>query len=447
MKIRLVRYWEELRASYWFVPGLMATAAAALATGIIYFDWLVHVGRVRVLDRLYLIVTDPSGARIVLSTIAGSAITVAGVVFSITVVVLNMAAAQFGPRLLRNFMEEAGTQRVLGIFVGAFIYCVIVLSAMRSEGGQVFVPQYAVAVGILLGVSSFAALIYFIHHVSVFIQAPRIIDNVATGLERSFRTSFDERRPGGLREGDSDLGAAEDAGPTPLAAARWRAVPAGATGYVQAVDYSGLLELAATRDLVLRLTCRAGHFMIAEHPLAHAAPSERLDDEAMERIAEAFILGPDRTPTQDPEFAVRQLVEIALRALSPGINDPFTAINCVDRLAAALSLLGAHQPGPRCRRDQEGRLRLVTQPCTYGGIVDASLNQIRQHARGNVAVSLRLLGAITEIGRSPLPPQLRGALFRQAEAIHETNRELWPAAKDREELAEYYRGACERLAR
>lgn len=451
MKIHLVRYWDQLCTSYWFIPGLMALGAFVCAAALVYYDWHALEGSLPVFGLLDALVADASGARTVLATIAGSAITVAGVIFSITIVVLNMASAQFGPRLLRNFMEHSGSQVVLGIYVATFIYCLMVLSTVRSEDDMNFVPQHAVAGGLLLGMVSFAALIYFIHHVSIFIQVPNIIDDVATKLAQMLDKQFSERRPGGTHSRSQETYPEEDQEndlPVPeFSAGTWRGLSSRRSGYVQAVDYERLLEIAVTRGLVLRLTCRPGHFMIARRALLHATPIEKVDEAAVAEMTGAIILGPERTSTQDPEYGVRQLVEIALRALSPGTNDPFTAINAIDRLSAILAFVGTRVLGARVMCDKDNHVRLITKPSTYSGIVDAAFNQIRQHARGNVAVTLRLLSSITSICEMELPPSFRKALRAQVDAIYELNQECLPAGRDRETLETYYRGALEMLER
>lgn len=441
MKIRLVRHWEQLRGSYWLIPGVMALAAALLAGFTGYLDWAMREGRFPSLSWLY--VTGPSGARAVLSTLAGSAIGVAGLIFSITIVVLNMASAQFGPRLLRNFMEHGGTQLVLGTYVGTFIYCLLVLSAVRSEPGHVFVPHLSVTVGLLLGVLSFAFLIYFIHHVALFIQAPRIIDDVAKNLEANLRQSFPERTqharektPDEEEEERSQVDQIEHAG-KPILAAH--------SGYIQAIDLEGLVGMAQECELVVRLLHRPGHFVISGHVIAYAVPANQVGEEEARRINGAFLTGSERTPTQDPEFAVHQLVEVALRALSPGINDPFTALNCVDRLGAALAILGERRLPSRYLRDNENRLRIITEPYTYTGVVDAAFNQIRQSAAGNMAVTLRLLETIATLAEGDLPKPHREALREQAEAIHELNRERPRCAHDQSDLEAAYRRAQQSL--
>lgn len=427
---RLAYLWAQLRASYWFVPGLLSAAAALLAAALIWIDAAGPARGIAGLQRFDL--TGPEGARALLSTIAGSAITVAGLVFSITMVVLNTASSQFGPRLMRNFMQHNGTQLVMGVFVGTFVYCLLALAAVRSDAGDVFVPQTAVTGGVALGIAAFALLIYFIHHVSRFVQAAHVIDDVATNLEQAVRASFPERAAGTHRPAPDEE--PDDGVPDGV----WRserAIEAPRSGYVQAIDAADLLEAARERDLVIRLAHQPGQFLIAGRPLAWAAPAAAVDAELAARIAAAVVTGPERTATQDPEFAVHQLVEVALRALSPGINDPYTALNCIDRLASALALLAGRALPSRYSRDARGRVRLVCVPLTYGGMVDAAFDQIRQTARRTPAVLFRLLEAIASIAGGDLPAPLREALQRQVEALHETAGAEFAARADR---ADYY---------
>jgi uncharacterized membrane protein len=225
-----------------------------------------------------------------------------------------------------------------------------------------------------------------------------------------------------------------------------RSIHAPRSGYVQAIDLTGLMAIAGERDLVIGLSCRPGHFVIEERELAWAVPAERVDDESAARIGRAVLTGPERTSIQDPEFAVHQLVEIALRALSPGVNDPYTALNCIDRLAAVLCVLAGRVLPSRYLRDQEGRVRLVTDPYTYRGVVEAAFNQIRQAASGNLAVVLRLLEAAATVARGDLPAPYREVLREQVEAIREASAERFLAQSDRVAFDERVRTALDALA-
>lgn len=438
MKLRLVRVWENVRSSYWFVPTLMSFAGIGLALGLGSLDARVQRAGDGVLARLY--VSDAAGARAILSTLAGSAITVAGVVFSITIAVLSTASQQFGPRLLPNFMRHNGTQVVLGGFIATFIYSLLVLSVVREGAGGTFVPQTGVAAGLTLGVGAFALLIYFIHHVAVFIQAPRIIDDVSRRLNEALERSFPEPLENGADGQEPEQPALperfdEDACP----------VGARRSGYVQAVDHDALVGLACGHGLLIRTLHRAGGFVIEGEPLALAHPAARVSDEAAETISEAFVTGPARTDTQDPEFAVDQLVEVALRALSPGINDPFTAINCIDRLGGALAYLARRRLPPAYRCDDDGSLRLVTDPITYAGVVDAAFNQIRQAAADNPAVAIRVLECIRAVASRELPDAMREALGRQARLMHDAAAPEFAVEHDREDLEARYAEARDAL--
>lgn len=438
MKLWFLRVWQELRSSYWFVPAAMSIAAGALAVLLGSVDAAAQHWGLPGLSRIYL--TDAAGARAILGTLAGSAITVACVVFSIAMLVLSTASAQFGPRLLPNFMRQGGTQFVLGGFLATFIYTLVVLTRVRGGQPDVHVPQLSVGVALILGVFSFALLIHFIQRVSRFIQAPRVIDDVGTGLIGTFRRLFPEagdpetdpprRQPPDLPESFEN-----DARP----------VAADGNGYLQAIDLGRVVVLAQRHDVMVRPLKRPGEFVVAGHPLALAFPAGAATDEVMTGIRGAFLLGPERTDSQDAEFAVDQLVEVAVRALSPGINDPFTAIECIDWLGAALSfLLGRRLPSPY-RFDEDGRFRVLAKPFTYAGIFDAAFNQLRQHARSNEAVSMRLLETIAMLAEQELPEDCRNALLRHAKLVYEDSRTHLPQHEDRDDLKERYDAVYERL--
>jgi uncharacterized membrane protein len=304
---------------------------------------------------------------------------------------------------------------------------------VRSEPEVEFVPQASVAAGLTLGIVSFALLIYFLHHVSVFIRAPRIIDDVAHTLERTLRASFPERQ-GESRtpdeEGETEKREAGDSAP----------VAANATGYVQALDYDGLVGAAVEHEALIVLRFRPGQFVAEGRALADVAPPGALEStELGKKINEAFLLGPERTATQDPEFAVHQLVEIALRALSPGINDPHTAINCIDRLSAGLALLGTRELPSRYLRDEDDALRLVIVPLTYAGVVAAAFDPIREAAQGHLAVVVRMIDSLAMIGAGDLPDPYREALIEQLRALCRDSDTAGFADRDAEKLAR----ACE----
>lgn len=405
MKAKLFSYWNRMRSSFWFLPILMACAAVGLALATTTLDRGDTLRALRVDG--WLFTGGAEGASTVLGTIAGSMITVVGIVFSMTLVTLSLASSQFGPRLLRNFMRDTTYQLVLGIFVATFLYCLLVLRTIRhAEGEGAFVPHLSVTLGVLLAVLSLGVLIYFIHHVSVAIQANEIIARLSQELCTSIEQQFSEPT------GAARVAAVENVDPaqgTPVASSH--------SGYLQFVDLQVLLDLARRNGRILCLECRPGDHIMAGRPLVSCCPSGALPEGLAEEINGAFVMGNQRTAGQDVLFVVDQLVEIAVRALSPGINDPFTAMACIDRLGIALAQAARREPPSPYRFDDAGQLCLVVPQLTYAMLADAAFDPIREYGCASMAVSLRLLGTIATIAPALPPGPARNCLAGHARRI------------------------------
>lgn len=440
MKTRLFNLWYSFRASSWFVPALMAVVSIGLSFGTVVLDERMAAGGIDSAGWFYT--GGPEGARTLLSTVAGSVITVAGVTFSITIVALTLASSQFGPRVLQNFMRDPGNQVTLGTFIATFIYCLLVLRTVRGDAVVAFVPHLSVSIALVFALASLGVLIYFIHHVSILIQADTVIALVSGELAEAITRLFPEELGYGEEQQRPGGGIAELPDEFDRASA---AVPATRGGYLQAIDNQGLIKITREHDLILRLKYRPGDFVVQGSVLAMAWPEQRVDEHVGEQIDKAFIVGAHRTLEQDAEFAVNQLVEIAVRALSPGINDPFTAIACVDSLGAALCLLAKRKFPSAYRYDDEGKLRVIADPVTFEGITDAALNQIRQHARTSVAVTIRLLETITLIAGHTRTEDQRRALLRHATMIERGSREAIPEEGDRRDIQQRYRAVVKAL--
>lgn len=433
MRTRLSYTWEQLRASYWFIPMAIVASAVILAAALTSVDRTIE--RIWVQPNGVIYPGGPAEASTLLSTIAGSMITVVGVTFSITIVTLSLASSQFGPGLLRSFMRDTGTQVVLGAFVAIFVYSILVLHAIDSADSQVFVPRISVSTALLMAVSGLGMLIYFINHVSSSIQAENVIAAVGGDLDEAIDALFPVP---GANEYPAPVPAG--AAPAPTGVDRpGHPIPAAQTGYLQAVDEDALMDLAGRRDLVVRLLYRPGDFVVEGSDLVIVWPGDGADEEVINRIDEAFIIGAARLRLQDVEFAVDQLVEIAVRALSPGINDPFTAIACIDRLGASLAHLAERDIPPAHRYDERGSLRLIHDAVTFAGIVDAAFNQIRQNGRSSAPISMRLLESIAIIAARAQTGEQRDALRRQADMIWRGCAEVLPMEEDREDLESRYR--------
>jgi uncharacterized membrane protein len=440
LRTQLRARYEQLRTSFWFVPALMSVGAALLALVTLAVD-------ARLSDEVRSGLTwiyggGPEGARSLLSTVASSAITVAGTTFSITIAALSLASSQFGPRLLRTFVRDTGNQVVLGTFVATFLYCLLVVRTVRGLEDTRVVPHLSVTVGVLLAIANLGVLIYFIHHVAMSIRADQVIAAVGHDLDGAVEHLFPEQLGRGLVAQGDDVEA--PAAPPPAAPPDALPVALDQDGYLQVLDVESLLGLTVEHDLVVTLLCRPGDFIVAGEPAALVWPAERLDDEVRGAVAGVFILGRERSAQQDVLFVVNQLVEVAARALSPGVNDPFTAITSLDRLGAVLCRV-ARRPLPDGRRyDEGGRLRVVAAPVRFDELVDAAFDQIRHYGRDNLVVMGRLLDTLARVGEAAADAR-RAPLLRQARLAYEGSRDALPTDGDRATLEERYHAALGRL--
>jgi len=428
--VKLSKIWDSLHSSYWFIPTLMAVGSMILASAMLTLDRTGNIPNWR-----WIYTGGADGARAVLSSVAGSMVSVVATAFSITIVALQLASSNFGPRLLRNFMQDTGNQIVLGTFIGTFIYCLLVLRTIRAEGQgySLFVPQLSVTVGTGLAIASIGVLIYFIHHASTIIQASHVITQVSGDLDKALDRLFPEKIGEGKANNSREVGeipANFDSEASPIKAT--------GEGYLQAIDDDELMKTTRQYNLLVRLKTRPGKFIIKGSELAMVFPEKGVNQSLNQQINDAFILGKERTEYQDVEFPIDQLVEIALRAISPAINDPFTAIRCIDRLSAGLSRLAQRDFPSPYRYDDEQNLRVIVEGVTFEGLVDAAFNQIRQYSKSDVAVTIRLLEAIACIATYTRNSKQREALRRQAEMILNSSREQISQEQDQKDVQERY---------
>jgi uncharacterized membrane protein len=441
VKTFLLKRWDLLRSSFWFIPSVMASAAVILSFVTVALDETVTDRWLQ--SHSWAYTGGAEGASSVLSTVAASMIGIAGVVFSMTLVALSLASSQLGPRLLRNFMRDTANQVVLGTFVSTFLYCLLVLRTIRRADEVAFVPHLSVTLGLLLALVSLGVLIYFIHHVSVSIQADEVVARVGAelieGIERLFPRA---------ESGSPDLTADSPQGRLPVQFQEESAAIVSRTdGYLQIVDTDALTRLAIESGLLFRLEQRPGRYVMKGQPLLQASPGSRVTDEIQARANDAFVAGNQRTSSQDVEFAIHQLVEIAVRALSPGVNDPFTASTCIDRLGSALCRLAARRMTTLNGVDESGQVRVIVIPVTFEQIVDAAFDQIRQYARSAVDVTIRLLDTIAVIAASATPDgPARAALEHQADLIIVAARAALRESADLPAVEDRYRAARDALS-
>jgi uncharacterized membrane protein len=421
---------EALRTTFWLVPTVLVVVATLLFVATFEIDM---AGFHHHITLPYWIRTGSADAgRQVLIAIAAAVITVVGVVFSITILALTLASQQFGPRMMRNFIRDIGNQITLGVFVGTFVYSVLALGSITSNPHGDFVPHLSITVAEGLLLVDLGVLIYFIHHIAKSIQLPEVIAGIARDLSRAIDAEFP------VHDGEADEGTSLETGRSvsdlrQLIVERGAVVLSSASGYVQFVGYAQLVDIASHTDSVIRLDHRPGHFIATGRPLATVWPGGAAGQVAL-ALSKAHVTGPHRTLMQDPVFAIDQLVEIAIRALSPAVNDTFTALTCIDWLSAGLSQVSGRTLSEGVYRDRDGRVRLIETDPSYARMVNRAFDKIRQSSRGMPAVIIRMLDALTSIAPEVVSPEQLEILLRQARMIFQSAEESVPEARDVEDI-------------
>ena len=349
---------------------------------------------------------DPQIAQVILAAIAASMMTVVSIVFAILLMTLTLASMQFSPRIIVSFARDRVTQRTLGIFLGTFSYCVAALPAARSVP-EPFAPVLTVLGAMLLALACVAWLLYFIHHISQAISVNHIVDKIAAETE----AIIDELMPESRRR--DRMPAAPVPGPTELEAA----VTSDVSGYVRFIDIRRLVFLARSYGVSIRIVRRVGHFVPAGVALLTVSKGDRVSPPRSAELRGAFDIGPTRTLQQDIEFGILQMVDIALRAISPAVNDPSTAINCVDQLSRILIRFASQEEPASLLYDPPGTLRVSMLWPGFDRLVDAAFDQIRLYAQADIAVSLRMLRALGDVGSTIADPVVRRGLAERGRRI------------------------------
>ncbi len=394
---------SRLNASYWFLPALLTIAAILLSLATYWLDrslgdhWIADMG--------WLHASKPDGARALLSTIAGSMISVAGTVFAITIAAVVYASGNYGPRLLTNFMTDRGNQLSLGVFIATFVYCLLVLRTIRQPdetgpwgmggGGEGFVPQLSLIIAFTLALLSVAVLVYFLHHVPDSIRINRVVASIGRRVLHDIDQRFPDPDQGREPQATSRDG-------TPVRAHR--------VGYVEVVDFATLGRICEEQGLCIRLAVRPGDFVHPDVALLHVEGT--CGEDVPDRLRSAFAVGTSRTADQDLEYSIDELAEIALRALSPGINDPFTAITCMHWLSAATAMLAMRDLRRDADGDCSGDHGVEALPDDFAHFLRRGFGSVRTSAAGNLLAALNFVQAL-ESAATGRPSPERTELLRQ----------------------------------
>lgn len=426
---------NRLRSTYWFLPSLLTLTAVVLGVSLTAIDRR-YPGATEWMGWAYAGGAD--GARALLSAVAGSTITVVSVTFSVLVVALTVASQHFGPRLLNSFMRDNAAQLVLGTFTGTFAYCVVVLRTVQGAGEDysTFVPHLAVTVAVALSLLSVGMLIYYVHHIAVSLQVSEITAGVVRDMERAIDRLYPERI------GEATEPPARQPIPPPSEA---MTVDATSSGYVQEIDSDSVLALAVERDTTIWLLVRPGDFISEGSQIAAAHPPPSDPRQFEEALTRAYVSGTDRTSFQDVGFAVQQLIEVALRALSPGVNEPFTAITCIDRLGQGFSKLASRHIPSAVRVDERNRMRVVAAPVTFEVLVQSAFEQIALYADRNPVIFERLLKTLQHLAGVARRAEDRDAIGRVADLVWSLAARQVENERHRSELARLNEAIGERV--
>lgn len=440
MNNKLAPLIEKIQSSFWFVPSVMIVLSLFIAAVTIYIDVTHSQTNANTLTFLYA--TDVNAVRSLLGTMAAAMITVTSIAFSITIVILTLASSQFGPRLMRNFMMDKSTQIVLGTFISTFLFCIVIFCAISFKDPYAFEPGITVAVAIAMTCFSVCMLIYFIHHISKSIQADVVIDDVYCELHQNITKLFPTASDDDIAPSDTRLAQEKND-------SHKFDVHAPFSGYLQLIDKESLFNLACTSDCVIELHFSAGDFIVERAIIATVYANNMTEQDMKEdagtciseKIISHTVHGSCRTPVQDPEFAIHQLVEIALRALSPGINDPYTAITCIDKLCAVLCNL-TDKAFPLSNIKEDDVLRLVCKASTFTAIATAAFDQIREESENNLAVTMKMLDSLQVLASLSKSDEQRDFVLTQTEMIKQQQAKQSMSDHDRSNLLQRIDNVC-----
>ena len=435
--------WDRLKVSFWFTPLVMSLGAVVLVWAM---NWLDRRIPNELLQNSNLVLSGSADqARATLVSMATSILTTAGVVFTLLTLPLSTVAAQYGSRLLRLFLSDRITQFVLGMFVGTFVYCITAATSIPSAEAALEAPQVLVTVGLLLMMATFGSLILLVQHISTMLQAPQIAAAAGAELLEVVQSEV-------LDEVSWD---AKPIGqPAPVTRTVKNSMEEGegypvrspGSGYIQYIDPEYMLTLAQEKNLVVRLLRKPGDFVWPGEVVALVWPSDgigaqrtavlpvQIDQEMAKELRRAFRLGKQRTPAQDVECAINQLVEMAVRAMSPAINDPLTAMTCLDYMGQGLALFAQKREEYSQIYDRDGRLRLVFEPVTFDQLLSAAFDMLRHCSSDNASVLLHMLDVIGTIGQETKSAERCNELLHHASLIQTESKAAALTEPDRQHI-------------
>lgn len=411
-----------VRGQMWLIPAIMITLTLFLAFFLLSNKALIRA--VEDAEFWWVYDGDASSARDLLSSLLSGLMTMTSLVVSITFVVLTLAANQLGPRLIATFMADRQIQAVLGLFLSTILYVLVVLRTLEDELAQAAVPHIAITVGSVLTVACLITLLFYLHKVARSIIADNVIETTANELSKNISDILPD-----------PAGSARDDLPHPDLHGGI-AMSLDCSGYIQTINYDALVKFARQNDIVLQIAVRAGQFVLKHGSHVRVHRRSHIDEDMINAIRKGFVIGQQRTPAQDLEYGIRQLVEIALRALSPGINDPFTAVAVIDRLGAALEDILVREPLPRLLRDEDGELRVMAERLNLG-LIDVAFDYIREAGASQLLVLIRMADALGQLAPVLHDDAARRVVLEQIGRLEETVEQASLAPSDQQQVMQH----------
>ena len=411
MKLKLFYSFQRLCNSHWFLPTILSICALVLLINCIYIDHVLIDGHI--LTDSFILLMDPLEIQKLMTVIISTSIAITCVTLSITMLTLAFTSNQLGPRLLPNFIRQGKTQSIVGIFLSIYIYCLILLALTSSNyvlNEQIFVTLY---VGLALAILSFVMLIYFINHIIKSIQIHNIIENLGQEIKKTLNRQFTNATKNNFPKNISIQHEKNTY-------SHICQISSGKHGYIQAINYDKLRDIANSNKILIEVLKRPGNYIHPTTNVINIYYHQKFNQLLIKQIQALLIIGNQRTNVQDVEYGFDQIAEIAVRALSPGINNPYTAINCIHQIGHLLHHLSSLKIPPNFYLNKTyEKISLIFYQYSYDGIIKISLQQLRQSCENHITPIIELLKMINELACLDLPQEMEKSLRNQAKIIFE----------------------------
>jgi uncharacterized membrane protein len=425
MITKLYNYWQILKGNLWFVPATFCLLFFGFTFGAYYIE-THYLAELKIPN--YLFQGSTNDAKAVVTTLLSAMITMATLAISITIVVLSLAASQLGPRLIKSFMSDRKTKDFIGLFFGSVIACFVLTVILHARAAEAITPQLTISAVLFFCLINLFVLLGFVHHVAQSCIADNVILKVAIELKQALERLTHESKPYERPKDRSETDWPKDFDQMS------RRLFFERSGYVQNIDYEAIVDFAAEHNARVQIKFKAGHFLVNGEDGVRLYAKSELPDDAEECIIDCFIIGQTRTPTQDIEYSIRHLVEIAIRALSPGINDAFTAMHVLDHLSASLSLLFEKEVPSEEFFDENGRLRVIAKQSDEAVIIFNAFDQIRFNGGKMPSILRHMTQKLHILAELASTDDAKAGLLGQAKGLQKDLENMDRYLSDRDDL-------------